>query len=313
MTQTNEKVFQKRYDSNFGEGTFRKLIETRNKISNNTYIRVNLSKTKTNTIEEFLRNNRVQYSKTFLPNALRVEKSFFNISSALETLGGKIYLQDLASQVPINTIDFVKLKKLNKKIKILDMAASPGSKTTQIADILNFHKIDYEMIALEPEKIRLTRLLNNIQKQEFENIKIFNCRGEDFKTEEKFDLILLDAPCSGNLIDEKDWLQKRDLRGIKERAELQKTLLEAAFEMLANKGLLIYSTCSIEPEEDEVNVDWFLKNFKIKSIESQFKFPFETYGLNRFEGQTLDSKNCIRFMPHKTNTQGFFVCLFEKI
>lgn len=312
MNTEKSHMFEKIYNANFGNNTFKKLIETRDKISNNKYIRVNISKIKVEKIEEFLKNNRVQYSKTFLPNALKIEKSFFNISSAIETLTGRIYIQDLASQVPINMIDFSKLKKLNKKIMILDMAASPGSKTTQLADLLNFHKIKYEIIALEPNKKRVTRLLNNIQKQEFENIKIFNYKGQEFKTEIKFDLIILDAPCSGNLIDEKDWLNKRDLTGINEKSQTQKELLSAAYNLLSNKGLLIYSTCSIEPQENELNVDWFLKNFKIKSIPTQFKFPFSIKPLNYFENRRLNSKNSIRFMPYISQTQGFFVCLFEK-
>lgn len=311
MTQNRQLL--ERYDQFFGKSCSTRLLEAKKVFSRNQFIRVNLSKTTISQIEDFLKKNRVKYSKTFLPNAIKIEKSFFNISSSIEALTGKIYIQDLASQIPVNTINFEKLK-TKKFIKILDMASSPGSKTTQIADLLNFHKINYELIALEPENKRLTKLINNIQKQGFENIKIFNVRGEDFETNDKFDIILLDSPCSGNLIDDPKWLEKRDLKGIQMMAELQKKLLKKAQNLLKDGGELIYSTCSLEPEENEQNVDWILKNSKLKTINSNLKTPFKTTSLIKIGNKTLDKSimNSMRFMPYESKTQGFFVTKFEK-
>ena len=115
--------------------------------------------------------------------------------------------------------------------------------------------------------------------------------------------MLLDAPCSGNLIGERDWLQKRDVKGIAQRSVLQRKLLQKASELVKIEGVLIYSTCSLEIEENEENVEWFLKNSKLKSFKTRFKFPFET--------NPTKKQDSLRFMPQRSKTQGFFVCLFR--
>lgn len=305
-------TFSQRYDEFFGNGTFHKLLDAKDKYSNNQFVRINLSKISVEDGESFLKKNRVKFTNTFINNSIKIEKSFFNISSSIESISGKVYLQDLASQIPVNCIDFSKYK--NSKIRILDMAASPGSKTTQIADLLNFHKIEYEIVALEPDNKRLTRLINNIQKQKFENITVLNCFGEEFLSKELFDIVLLDAPCSGNLVGDRDWLRKRDMKGILANSDLQKKLLKNAEKLTRKGGIMIYSTCSLEVEENELNVDWMLKNSKLKSFKPSLKFGFETRALTSFKGKKLDSgiENSIRIMPYLSKTQGFFVCCFKK-
>ena len=319
----------KRYDLFFDNSSKEKLLDAEKKYSSNQFIRINLSKSKSEKIEEFLKKNKVKFSKTFLPNSLKIEKSFFNLSSSPENISGECYLQDLASQIPINLIDFkeLALKHSNSKAlcptpyalcSVLDMASSPGSKTTQIADLLEFNKIPYNIIALEPEKKRLTKLINNIQKQNFKNIKIINSTGENFISKEKFDIILLDAPCSGNLIDNKNWLNKRELKGILEKSALQKKLLENASKLLKENGILIYSTCSLEPEENELNILFAEKNLKLKSIKTEIiSFPFETNPTKIIKDKNLlekiQNQNSIRIMPYLSQTQGFFVCLLKKV
>ena len=307
----SKDIFCERYDNFFGKGTFDKLIYSKREYSNNSFIRINLSKISISDVESFLRKNRVKYSKTFIDNFLKIEKSFFNLSSSLLSLFGQIYIQDLASGVPISLIDFQKLKNLGRKIKILDVGASPGSKTTQLADLLIYNGIDYSILCIEPNKLRLTKLINNIQKQEFKNIEVLNIAGEDFNFEDKFDLIILDVPCSGNLIDDKDWLNKRDIKGIEKNSSLQKKLIKNISKYLLVGGELIYSTCSLEPEENELNIDWTLKNTKLKTKKVLKKFPFEVKPLSKIDIKNLKDNNSIRLMPYNSKTQGFFVCKFE--
>lgn len=297
-----------RYKKFFGENETKNLLTFENKLKNNQFIRINLSKTTIEEVEKFLTKNRVKFSKTFIKNALKIEKSFFNISSSILSINGSIYIQDLASQIPVNLIDFDKLKTQfkNKTIKILDMAASPGSKTTQIADLCKFYNIDFQITALEPDEKRLNRLINNLNKQEIENVTIFNVKGEEFKTNEKFDLILLDAPCSGNFIDDNNWFSKRDIMGIENNSKIQRNILKNAKQLLTENGQLIYSTCSIEPEEDEYNIKWCEDNLKLKTIKSNFKFGFKTSPINNYKNQ-----NSIRIMPNHSKTQGFFACILK--
>ncbi len=305
-----------RYDKYFGQNSSLKLLNAQKNTLNNTFIRVNLSKTTTKLLETYLKKNRVKYSKTFLENAFRIEKSFFNLSSALESLTGEYYIQDLASQIPVNAINLSNLKLLNKKITILDMAASPGSKTTQLADHLLHHKIEYEITALEPDQNRLQRLINNIQKQKINNIKIYNELGQNFKTKEKYDIILLDAPCSGNLGDDRTWLSKRNLKGIEENSKLQRKLLENASRLLKDTGQLIYSTCSLEVEENELNMVYAQKVLNLKSHFCQIQFGFETDSQKLIKDKAMINQiknlNSHRIMPYLSGTQGFFVCCLTK-
>lgn len=299
----SKEIIQK-YNRIFGEKNVKKLLDAKNKYSNNQFIRFNFTKTNTNEVEKFLKKNRVKFSKTFFSNAYKIEKSFFNISSSLMSLTGQIYIQDLASQTPVNCINISKLKKLNYKIKILDMAASPGSKTTQLYDLLKYNNLDFEITALEPDKTRILRLINNLQKQQCENIKIFNVKGQDFETNEKYDVIILDAPCSGNLVGDKNWLNKRTQKGILECSYIQRDLLIKAQKLLAKNSQLIYSTCSLEIEENENNVKWILGQSNLKNI-SSLELPFNSKPIGNVKG--------LRFMPYESETQGFFVSCFEKL
>lgn len=303
----HRKVLLDRYEKFFGFGASQKLLSSVRDFSNNQFIRVNLSKCSVSEIEKFLVKNRVKYDKTFLPNAFKINKSFFNLSSSVFALTGKIYFQDLASQVPINCVDFDRLKKISdsgRVVKVLDGCASPGSKTTQMLDLLNFHEINYEMVALEIDLDRVNRLVNNIQKLGFSGFKVFNVSGQDFKTSEQFDVMILDVPCSGNLVGDRGWINKRCVSDICDKSNLQKSIVKNLVKYLRSDGELIYSTCSIEPEEDEMNVKWIVDNCSVSNVKINLKLPFET--------KCLDGVFGLRFLPFRSKTQGFFVAKFFK-
>lgn len=305
-----ESFFQKKYEKNFGEGIFDELKKNQKIILNNQYIRVNSDKTE---VLNFLKKNRFKYIETFIDNCIKIEKSFFSISSSYLNLTGKIYLQDLASQIVVNTIT-EDLYKKKDKILILDMCSSPGSKITQLAKKLENKKIKYEIICLEPNKTRLLRLINNIQKQNCKNISILNILAENFISEKKFDLILLDAPCSGNFLSDKNWFSKRDQIGINNNAQLQKKLIKKAKELISQKGEIIYSTCSLEIEENEENINYAVQKLHLKTKQIDLKIPFSTKPVLKFENKIFDTtvKNSIRFMPNVSKTEGFFICKLVK-
>ncbi len=298
--------FQARYDKVFGKGCFEKLLLSQKKYSSKQFVRVNVSKTTMSDVESFFKKNNVEYSKTFLPNSFEILKSPFSLAGSLLSLTGDIYVQDIVSQVPVNAIDFNRLKNLDREVLILDMCSSPGSKTTQLCDLLEFYKIDFKLIALEPEKKRLLKLVNNIQKQEFSSVEVIQSFGEEFETDLKFDVILVDAPCSGNLIGDRSWLSKRDVNGILEKSAIQKKILKRASELLSSdNGELIYSTCSLEVEENEDNVLWAVENLGLKTKKINIEFPFSVKSVK-------GGSNQLRFMPYESKTQGFFVCCFTK-
>jgi 16S rRNA C967 or C1407 C5-methylase (RsmB/RsmF family) len=125
----------------------------------------------------------------------------------------------------------------------------------------------------------------------------------------KFDRILLDVPCSGNFATDPDWFSRRTVRDVERNAKLQREILTEVAKVLKDDGEIVYATCSLEPEEDELNINWAIKNLNLR-VEK-----ISCYGekalINVF-GKQLDSsiENCRRIWPEKT--QGFFVCKLQK-
>ena len=191
------------------------------------------------------------------------------------------------------------------------MSAAPGGKTTQIAQYMDNEGV---IVALDPNNMRLMSLRNNLERLGVKNTIIYQMDAK-FVNDlgMKFDKILLDAPCSGNFAVDNEWLDKRKLEDIKNASKTQKQLLAAAVDVLKDKGELIYSTCSLEPEEDEFVVDWALKEFPVLKIQ-EIDIPLGDDGLTEAFGVKLNQnvKYAKRFWPNKTKTQGFFIAKFRK-
>jgi 16S rRNA C967 or C1407 C5-methylase (RsmB/RsmF family) len=131
----------------------------------------------------------------------------------------------------------------------------------------------------------------------------------------KFNFILLDAPCSGNFCVESNFFQERSvLLGVKERSRLQKDLLKSAWRALLPGGILVYSTCSLEPEEDELVIDWFLgekENAKLLPINVSIGDDGYTTVFDKELRKDISLSK--RFWPHKTQTGGFFIAKLQKL
>ncbi len=238
----------------------------------------------------------------FLKNGYYYESSF-SLGSSIEYLMGYIYLQEAASQVPVEVLQ------PSKEDTVLDMAASPGSKTTQLGSVMNNQGSIY---ALEKDKRRIPSLVNNLERCGVTNTTVFNMNALDVKKlGVVFDKILLDAPCSGNFCVEKDFFNKRKISDFNNRSALQKRLLEDAFSVLKKGGLLVYSTCSLEPEEDEEVVNWALKNLGCEVI----PLSIGSRGVTSFYDKEYadEVSGCARFWPHRHGTQGFFVAKLKKL
>ncbi len=294
--------FKEKYDFFFGKGFYDRLRR-----SNITgfYLRVNISKISIDEFRKFLDRNRVKYKSTFIENCIFIKKSFFNLSSTLYFHNGMIYFQDLSSQIPVwGLLDWIKKR---DNLRILDMAAAPGSKLTQLADFLTAFGKKFSIVALEPNRFRVIKLLNNLQRHDFSNIEVINIKGEDFVSDRNFDLILLDAPCSGSLLMESDWEGKRSVKGILEKSRVQKELLYKASQLVKKDGILVYSTCSLEPEEDEEVVKYGIEKLGLKIFKP---FELEKNFVVRKYGEIAE--NCYRIMPFYYNTLPFFLAYFKK-
>ena len=220
---------------------------------------------------------------------------------------GLIYLQSLSSMIPPLALE------PKEGEKILDLTAAPGSKTTELAALMNNKGY---ILANELDKIRYERLKYNIEKQGAKIIKVNNGRGEKLGEiyKETFDKILLDAPCSGEgtfLANMPRTYISWSLKTVNDLAKLQKKLFKSAYEALKPNGTMIYSTCTLNIEEDEKIVDWAIKNLNLKiidinlNIDEKNKLPINIKDLDESISKT------IKIMPSK-NMEGFYIAKLQK-
>ena len=241
----------------------------------------------------------------FLPHAYKYE-SEFSLASTTEYALGHFYLQEAASLIPALILN------PNKTDIVLDMCSAPGSKTSQLSQLMNNKGV---IFAFDDSSGRLKALRSNLLRCGCKNVIVYTKDARfisDYNI--KYDKILLDVPCSGNFAIDPEFFEKRTLFSFKDRAILQKELLRAAHKVLKKGGNLIYSTCSLEPEENEEVIDWFLRKYEDISIEKiEIKIPKSSKGLIKVFGKDLNSEleKCMRIWPD-SGMQGFFVAKLVK-
>ena len=268
-------------------------------------LRVNTLKIEEKDIIERLREKGVKLEKVKFCDHGYYYDAKFSLGATPEYLLGYYYLQEAASQLPVQVLD------PRPENAVLDMCAAPGSKTTQIAMHMENNGA---IIAMDNDNRRLLALRNNLERCGAKNTILYK-KDSRFATDLglKFDKILLDAPCTGNYVIEEEFFIKKSVYGIRERARVQKELLKSAVSCLNKGGILVYSTCSLEPEEDEMNVDWILKKSPELKLE-ETGISIGDPGLTEPFGQKLNPeiKKCRRFWPEKTGTEGFFIAKIVK-
>ena len=218
---------------------------------------------------------------------------------------GYFYVQEASSMLPPLTMDI--------KDKILDMCAAPGSKTGQIAAMMKNKGL---IIANDYDYIRLKALTMNLQRLGVMNAVITNMKGYFIK--ERFDSILLDAPCSGTGTIRKSpgTLKIYNTNMIRKLGNDQKGLINNAFNILNEKGSLVYSTCSLEPEENEGVIDFLLNKHENARVEKIKINGLKTSdAVLEFEGKKYNDeiKKCIRIWPQDNDSDGFFLCKIRKL
>lgn len=247
--------------------------------------------------------HRMTIKKTPLPYCYSFEADFAPASS-IEHLSGHFYLQGLASQVVANAL------KPQEDWLIIDMAAAPGSKTTHIAQLMNNTG---RILALDKSRERLLAVRDNCERLGVLNVIAIRKDARFALDLPKADAILLDAPCSGNYCSEEDWETKRTIEGVQENARLQKDLLRTGYKLLKPGGVLLYSTCSLEPEENEFSVDYALSlGFSLEDID--LPDLGQSPGLTSFEERSFDPSlaKTLRFWPYKAGTEGFYLAKLRK-
>ena len=218
---------------------------------------------------------------------------------------GQIYLQSLSSMIPPIILN------PSKNDRVLDLAAAPGSKTTQMACIME--NSGY-ILANEIDKIRCERLKYNVNLQGAKIVEISNEDGRNIgkNLQEKFDKVLLDVPCSGEgrfLVNKPNTYSNWSEKQVLELSNLQKELFESGYNALKSGGTMVYSTCTLNKMENENVIDWAIKKYDIEVIETDFKIK-ESIRPN-CKGLDKNIEKAIKILPSK-NMEGFFVCLIRK-
>ena len=240
-----------------------------------------------------------------------------SVSKTNEFNNGEIYIQNLSSILPVYLLD------IQKNEKVLDLCASPGSKTEYIAELTNPHNIT----AIEKNKSRFYKLKWTLDKYKKQDVKTLNIDGKSFTAiyptnTDFFDKVVVDVPCTGEgliSLNDKESIEKWNPKQAKKISKLQKGLLDSGFKALKNGGLLSYSTCTINIEENENVVEWFLnknKNAEVVNIEDKVKNIIKNYtkGFSYYSDKTLHKSvsDSIRILPNGICI-GFYTCIIKKI
>jgi NOL1/NOP2/sun family putative RNA methylase len=265
-------------------------------------IRINQTNAIGKKLPERLRTLGVLVAKVpFLSAGYWVIKSNVSVGATAEYLLGLYSIQEAASQIPASLFSSLKGK------TVLDACAAPGGKTVELADLMANSGV---IVALDISKHRLSVMANHLERCHASNTVVYNLDARQAKRlNGVYDCILLDVPCSGNFASDAEWFNRRKLADIERNAKVQREIIASAANCLAPNGEIVYSTCSLEPEEDELNMNWAVKNLglgiqKIDCVGSK--------GLSEVFGQELDPSvaDCRRIWPDET--QGFFVCKLKK-
>ncbi len=242
-------------------------------------------------------------------NDIKKEKLKFGINEYLlntdEKLGnspihhlGGIYLQEPSAMAPINLID------INPSWNVLDMCASPGGKSGQVAERLT----EGILVSNEIDKKRCQTLFQNMERMGYDNVIVTNEDPKDLVENFKgfFDLIILDAPCSGEGMFRKDSeaVAMWNLGNVASCAKRDELLLEYANSMLKKDGIIIYSTCTFSVEEDECQITSFLEEHDYSILKPN---------INVLESGVEGLINgSVRFYPHNSVGEGQFMCAIKK-
>jgi 16S rRNA (cytosine967-C5)-methyltransferase len=239
--------------------------------------------------------------------AVRLEQDSFRLESRDSVISalpgyaeGQFWVQDAASAIP------ARMMGLAAGARVLDMCAAPGGKTAQLI------KAGYQVTALDNSENRMARLRENLRRLGY-SADLLVEDGTSFAPDEKFDGVLVDAPCTatGTFRRHPELVWQRQEKDITSRILLQKKLLEQAVKCLNPDGVLVYATCSLEPEEGEAQADWLTQ-----SMSGVRPYPIDPEEAGLY-APGLDEKGRIRVypgfskLPVSGELDGFFVARFR--
>lgn len=267
-------------------------------------LRVNTNKI---SIKDFLRNNKLdlEFQKISYASDGFVFKTEDKIGFTDEHLSGLIYIQEPSSMVPVCASG---IDKEDQPLKILDLCASPGGKTSQIACRVSDDSL---IVSNEIIKSRAEILQSNIERQGFKNVIVLNEEPNDLLVFKGFfDYVFVDAPCSGEGMFRKnpETISEWSSQNVEMCADRQKEILSIARQLVAPYGKLVYSTCTFNEKEDEEIVSLMLgdENWTLEDVDDEIKKATISSSL-----KGINKDRARKFMPHTADGEGQFVAVLK--
>lgn len=257
-------------------------------------IRVNTLKTTQNELIEILEKENISTEITSLKDALII-----NTKGAVYELDaykkGLFYVEDVSSQICVKELG------LKENYKLIDICSAPGGKSFTASQYMNntgkiyscdIHEHRVELIKSGAKRLGIENIIPTVN-----DATIFN---EEFINA---DCVLCDVPCSGlGIIGKKPEIKYKSLDEIKELIPIQKEILSTASKYVKKGGTLVYSTCSINPNENRKICDWFLKEHE----------DFYSVKVSPESERCIDEGDYLTLLPHINNCDGFFIAKFIK-
>ena len=285
----------KRYLTRFGREETEKLLTANNE---KPFLTLKINSVKTNPAEfkSLLDSVNLHFlSGRYLPEFFKLQ-NLTNIT-AWEYYGkGYFNIQDESAGLACRLLD------VRQGMRVLDMFAAPGGKTAYIASLMND---EGEITAIDRFEGRLRLLEKNMERLGFKSIKIFAADAMEYNND-LFDRVLADVPCSGTgtLSKKPDIKWKKDLLDIRRMNEFQLKYITKAASLVKPDGYIVYSTCSIEPEENFGIIEKFLNNnSNFQLISARGIFPDEL----------IDEHGCIQTLPHVHQMDGAFAAKIWRV
>ncbi|ASJ00743.1 RsmB/NOP family class I SAM-dependent RNA methyltransferase [Thermococcus gorgonarius] len=229
------------------------------------YVRANTLKTDVDSLRDYLEENGVRTALTPVPDVLKVLEYKTPVTRLDWYKQGKFVIQDLASAYVAHVLN------PEPGERVLDLAAAPGSKTFHAAALMENRG---EIVAVDYSYDRLMRMKEKMKLLGIKNVKLVHADGQSFRDKDKFDKIILDAPCSSSgtyrQFPEVKW--RFDGEKIKRIISVQRNMLRNAYENLRDGGKMTYSTCSIRIDEDEENVLFAVNRVGLELIPYDFSW-----------------------------------------
>lgn len=273
------------------------------------YIRISPINTTEEKLVEALKPYGIRLEKVpNVPYAYRVLSGIDVVGKTIEHALGHYYIQSLSSMIPPHVVA------PEENDKVLDMCAAPGSKSTQLVELMNNNGTLY---VNEPNPSRIKSLVFNIDKIGAVNTGILRYKGEIMSKifPAYFDKILVDAPCSGLGILQKhgevsDWWKREHAERLSSQ---QLKLLVSAIKMAKPGGTIVYSTCTLTLEENEMILNTVLKKYPVELVD--IELPLKSHAAHTsFREQELNENinKAHRLIPWEINSEGFFVSKLVK-